>query len=117
MEKGNQTKIRRIKAGENSKKTVKSDKVKQVSKKDKKEKKEKRNAPKWLQLLSKPFVALGRYFKGSWHELKLTKWPNRRTTWTMTLAVLIFCAFFAVLILVADFAFEELTKLILERGV
>lgn len=54
------------------------------------------------------------YFKGSWHELKQVRWPNRRATWGMTAALLIFTALFVLLILVTDILWENLFKLILE---
>ena len=34
-----------------------------------------------------PFIALGRYFRNSWRELRQVEWPSRRATWQMTLAV------------------------------
>lgn len=54
------------------------------------------------------------YFKGSWLELKQVRWPNRRATWGMTIALLLFTAFFVLLILVTDIVWENLFKLILE---
>lgn len=52
------------------------------------------------------------YFKGAWHELKQVRWPNRRATWSMTAALLIFTAIFVAFILVIDLVFESLFKLI-----
>lgn len=46
------------------------------------------------------------YFKGAWYELRQVRWPNRRTTWALTLAVLLFTAFFVVLIVVLDYGFQ-----------
>ena len=60
-----------------------------------------------------PFVRFSRYFKGAWHELRQVRWPDRKNTWAMTGALLAFTAFFIVVILVLDFAFSELFKLIL----
>ena len=60
-----------------------------------------------------PFVRLGRYFKGAWQELKQVRWPDRKNTWAMTGALLAFTLFFIVVILVLDFAFSELFKLIM----
>lgn len=54
------------------------------------------------------------YFAGAWYELKQVRWPNRRATWSMTAALLIFTALFAGLILVADTVWQYLFKLILE---
>jgi preprotein translocase subunit SecE len=54
------------------------------------------------------------YFKGAWVELRQVRWPNRRATWGMTAALLIFTGFFIVLILVTDTLWENLFKLIVE---
>lgn len=54
--------------------------------------------------------APGRYFKNSWNELRQVRWPNRSATWSLTLAVILFTAFFAVIILVLDAGFQYLFK-------
>lgn len=61
-----------------------------------------------------PIVALGRYFKGAWQELRLVHWPTRRATWSMTGAVLVFSAIFAALILLLDAGFQLLFEQILQ---
>lgn len=53
------------------------------------------------------------YFKGAWFELRQVRWPNRRATFGMTAALLIFTGVFAAFILVVDLAWENLFKLIL----
>ena len=53
-----------------------------------------------------PLRAMGGYFKGAWQELRAVRWPNRRNTWGLTLAVLGFTAFFIVLILLVDAGFQ-----------
>lgn len=53
-----------------------------------------------------PLDAIVRYFKGAWEELRQVRWPNRRTTWSLTGAVLLFTAFFVVLIVLLDFVFQ-----------
>ena len=58
--------------------------------------------------------AIGGYFKGSWTELKQVRWPNRKSTWGMTAAVLLFSGFFVVLITLLDIGFDELFKLIIK---
>lgn len=60
-----------------------------------------------------PLTAVGGYFAGAWYELKQVRWPNRRATWSMTMAVLAFTAFFVVLILLLDALFKYLFQLIL----
>ena len=59
------------------------------------------------------FAAIIGYFKGSWAELRQVRWPNRRTTWGLTLAVIIFTAFFIALIVLLDYVFQLLFDRIL----
>ena len=54
------------------------------------------------------FVALGRYFKGAWIELKQVRWPTRKATWELTAAVLLFTLFFVVLVVILDAGFKAL---------
>ena len=61
----------------------------------------------------KTLFAIGGYFKGAWEELRLVRWPSRRATWGLTLAVILFSAFFVVLILLLDLVFKYLFELIL----
>lgn len=63
-------------------------------------------APKWLR-------AIGGYFAGSWRELRQVTWPNRRTTWGMTLAVILFTLAFTLIIVLLDLGFEQLFKRII----
>lgn len=67
----------------------------------------------FLGKLGRPFVLIGGYFKGAWAELQLVRWPNRRATWSLTGAVLLFSAFFVVLILLLDALFKYLFEIIL----
>lgn len=60
-----------------------------------------------------PIKALGGYFKGAWQELRQVRWPNRRATWSFTAALLLFTAFFVVLILLLDAFFKYIFQLIL----
>lgn len=61
----------------------------------------------------KALKGIGEYFVGAWKELRQVRWPNRRTTWALTLAVILFSLFFVVLILLLDWAFQVLFELIL----
>ena len=61
----------------------------------------------------KPLVSIGGYFKGAWFELRQVRWPNRRATWSLTGAVLLFTGFFVVLILLLDVLFKYLFEIIL----
>jgi preprotein translocase SecE subunit len=58
--------------------------------------------------------AIGGYFKGSWAELRQVRWPNRKATWSLTFAVLVFTMFFVTLIVLLDAAFKYLFDLILK---
>jgi len=60
-----------------------------------------------------PLAATIGYFVGAWYELRQVRWPNRKATWSLTLAVLIFTLFFMVLILLLDALFKYLFELIL----
>lgn len=62
--------------------------------------------PRWIR-------AIGRYFAGSWRELRQVTWPTRKATWGMTFAVIVFTLAIAVVILLLDIGFEELFKRIL----
>lgn len=63
--------------------------------------------------LLKALLSLGGYFKGAWVELRQVRWPTRRATWGLTLAVILFSAFFVVVILLLDLLFKYLFELIL----
>ena len=115
------TKVRRIKATEAEivkPATVKKKNVKKQAKPDAKGKLnikiKKPQAPQWLKVIGKPFVFLfgpfGRYVKGSFSELKQTKWPNRKSTWILTLAVIVFAVVFAGIILAIDQLFDLIVK-------
>lgn len=59
--------------------------------------------------------AIGGYFKGAWVELRQVRWPNRRATWGLTLAVIAYSAFFVVFVLLLDAGFKYLFDLILKK--
>jgi preprotein translocase SecE subunit len=56
-------------------------------------------------LISKPFRALGKYIASSWKEIRQVRWPNRKLTWKMTLAVVAYTALFIVTISALDALF------------
>ncbi len=64
-------------------------------------------------LLARPFVAFGRYLRDSWREIRQVRWPNRKLTWKMTLAVLIYCAIFIVFIVLLDMLFTFIFNLLI----
>lgn len=67
-------------------------------------------------ILIRPFVAFGRYLKASWQELRQVRWPSRKATWKMVLAVLVYTALFMVLITLLDMFFGWFINLILNAG-
>lgn len=73
-----------------------------------------KRAKKKPVLLIRPFVYLGRYLKEAWAELRQVRWPNRKTTWKMVVAVLIYTAIFVVFITVLDLFFSWLFNLIIK---
>lgn len=93
-----ETKVTRISAKDTPKKTTK-----------------KAVAPR--RVLNNPFLnvlkKIGGYFKGAWQELKQVRWPTRRATWELTLAVILFTAFFLVLIVLLDLLFKYVFELII----
>ena len=66
-------------------------------------------------ILIRPFVYLGRYLRDSWRELRQVRWPNRKTTWKMVLAVIVYTLIFVVFISVLDLFFSWLFNLILSK--
>jgi preprotein translocase SecE subunit len=67
----------------------------------------------------KPFKAIGRfisrflippYFKNSWKELRLVTWPDRHTTYRLTVAVIIFSIVFGITVALVDFLLDKLFK-------
>ena len=67
-------------------------------------------------ILARPFVALGRYLRNSWRELRQVRWPTRKATWKMTLAVLVYCAIFIVFIMLLDALFTFIFDLLLKTN-
>jgi preprotein translocase SecE subunit len=53
------------------------------------------------------------YFVGAWRELRQVRWPNRRMTWSYTLAVIIFSVVMAIFIVLLDLGLNELSRKVL----
>lgn len=81
---------------------VKAVKAKQVTKTETTETSEKKNV----------FVRIGGYFKGAWQELRQVRWPNRKATWALTVAVILFSLFFMGLIVLLDMFFKWIFEII-----
>ena len=126
-------KITRIKASDGPRKEAKSEEPaitrKKVVVKDKKTTKIKRDKQKEAEkkitlsdekksakkpfILFRPFVYLWRYLRNSWMELRQVRWPKRKYTWKMVVAVIIYSAFFMIVISLLDLLFSWLFGLIL----
>ncbi len=65
-------------------------------------------------ILFRPFVALGRYLRDSWKEIRQVRWPNRKATWKMVLAVFVYTALFVAIISLLDLFFTWLFSLIIK---
>ena len=111
--------ITKIKAGEPSKKTDKKPPVKEAkpapakAEKVKKAKPEKPAKTKKPFILFRPFIALGHYLKESWQEIRQVRWPNRKATWKMVLAVIIYTAIFVAFLVALDALFSLIFNQIL----
>lgn len=105
------TKVTRIKAKATATKKSKPKSTKAASSQSAtKTKKKTRKVPK----IFRPLAALGNYFRQSFQELKKVKWPTRKETWSMTLAVIAYAVFLGVIVLLLDNLFDWLAKLIIK---
>lgn len=66
-----------------------------------------------IKKILKPFKALGGYIKGSFLELRQVVWPNRKSTWAMTLAVIMYSALLILLVVILDSFFRWIIKLMI----
>lgn len=107
-------KVTRIKATEETEKVQKAKKVQEKPQKVAKPKKEPKTEGKKVFILFRPFVALGRYLRDSWREIRQVRWPNRKATWKMVLAVLVYTALFVAIISLLDMFFTWLFSLIIK---
>lgn len=111
------TKVTRIKATGS---TAKKKKVNTTSQKNKqqviKAKPAKKISTKKANRTKKKslFSPIKTYLIGAWQELKLVQWPNRQATWGLTIAVIAFTLFFALIILLIDMVFQLLFNIILK---
>lgn len=101
-----ETKVTRIKAKDTGVKREKTTSVREVVS----EKSQKAASEPEKQRLGTRVAA---YFKGSWRELTLVRWPDRKSTWKMTGALVMFTLVFAVLILLLDYVFQYVFKLLI----
>lgn len=66
-------------------------------------------------ILVRPFVRFGRYIRDSWREIRQVRWPNRKATWKMVLAVIGYCIIFMAFLLILDLFFTWLFNLLLNK--
>ena len=90
------------------------------TKKSVKEEKSKKKMPVVLaiitwpfRMVANPFIALGRYIKSSWQELRQVRWPSGKATWKMAFAVLVYAGLLIAIIMLLDMLFTWLFNLIL----
>ena len=105
--------VTRIKAHDSA--PAPADIPKKPKKEKKKEKQQKaKSTDKKPFILFRPFVAFGRYLKNSWRELRQVRWPNRKVTWKMVLAVFVYTAIVIAFLVALDILFDWLFSLILK---
>ena len=109
-EKSSEPTITRKKVVVKDKKTEKSKRVEEK----KATKSAKKTGEKKTFILFRPFVAFGHYLRDSWREIRQVRWPNRKATWKMVLAVLVYTALFIILISLLDLFFTWFFSLILK---
>lgn len=100
-----------------SKSDAELNKPKKLSRKERKalrksQKSDEERPVKSYFLLARPFVALGRYLRDSWREIRQVRWPNRKATWKMTLAVLVYVALFMIFLTLLDVFFTFIFDLL-----
>lgn len=64
-------------------------------------------------ILIRPFVYFGRYVRESFMELRQVRWPSRKATWKLVLAIFVYTALFIAIIMLLDALFTWLFGLII----
>lgn len=108
--KASETKVTRLKATDDKPAVTEKTSTKVIGKQKSPKVKKEKSAKKTRR---NPLKAILRYFKGAWVELKQVRWPNRKATWSLTIAVLAFTGFFVLLIVLLDALFNYLLRLII----
>ena len=73
----------------------------------------KTSKPKNSKSRRNPLSAITSYFRGAWQEIKQVRWPDRRSTWGMVGALIVFTAALFLVIILLDYGFAWLFKLIM----
>lgn len=71
------------------------------------------SSPKSSKSRRNPLNAIAGYFRGAWQEIKQVRWPDRRSTWGMVGALIVFTAALFLVIILLDYGFAWLFKLIM----
>lgn len=103
--------VTRIKAKDTASNKSAVTKVIKSPKKTTKKVKEAKEPTNWF---TKALFGTGRYFKGAWIELKQVRWPSRKATWGLTIAVILFSIFFVIIILLLDAFFKYIFELMIK---
>lgn len=103
--------VTRIKAKDTASNKSAVTKVIKSPKKTTKKVKEVKEPTNWF---TKALFGTGRYFKGAWIELKQVRWPSRKATWGLTIAVILFSIFFVIIILLLDAFFKYIFELMIK---
>lgn len=82
--------------------------AKKAEKAERKAAKEAEAEKKKVFILFRPFAAIGRYVRDSFREVRQVRWPDRKSTWKMTLSVIIYVVLIAVAIMLLDAFFTFL---------
>ena len=69
--------------------------------------------PKNSKSRRNPLSAIASYFRGAWQEIKQVRWPDRRSTWGMVGTLIVFTAALFLVIILLDYGFAWLFKLIM----
>jgi preprotein translocase SecE subunit len=108
-----------VKAKNSENKKVRAKEAAEAKKAAKAEKKAAKKAAregKKVFILFRPFVALGRYIRDSFRELRQVRWPDRKSTWKMTFSVILYVILIATFIMLLDALFTFIFNLILKQA-
>jgi len=101
---------------ERAKKAAEAKKAKKAEKAEKKAAKRKDEKEiKQIFILFRPFVAIGRYIRDSWREVRQVRWPDRKTTWKMTISVIVYVLLIAAVIMLLDAFFAFIFNQLLSK--
>lgn len=102
--------VKKVKVGSKSQKEEKPAKMPKRAEKDTKKQQEGEKKP---FILIRPFVYLGRYIRDSWAEIRLVRWPTRKATWKLVLAIFVYTALFITIIMLLDALFTWLFSVVI----